>query len=706
MTLSRISNPIVGFLICILPLVGCGSPRLRVGAITVPSDAMRGSSVLVFSKTAAFRHTSIETGIAAMEALGRDRGFGVTAREDASIFTDAGFAPFDLIVFLNTTGDVLDASQQDAMQRFVRSGKGYVGIHAAANTEYEWPWYGELVGAYFESHPQQQTATINILDAVHPSTSHLSERWTRFDEWYDFQTNPRGDVHVLATLDESTYSGGTMGHDHPFSWCQDFDGGRSFYTAGGHTDESYSESAFMAHVFRGMAWAAGAVGGNCGATVSANFQKTVLFDGTTNPMDLAVAEDGQVYFIERSGTIHSIDPRSLITTEIGSLDVFQGNEDGLIGMELDPSFSTTGWMYLFYSPPGDQAIQRISRFVMSAGRMDMQSETTILEFALQREECCHSAGSMAFDTEGNLYIATGDNTNPFDSNGYDPIDEQAGRSAWDAQKCSGNTGDLRGKILRVKPLEAGGYDIPSGNLFDGDPAARAPEIYAMGVRNPFRISVDPATDYLSWGDVGPDARTASEERGPAGLDEWHQARQAGNFGWPYCIGPNRPYVDYDFATESSKGSFDCLNLQNDSPNNTGALSLPPAQPAWIYYPYGESTEFPGVTAGGGRTAATGPVFWPSPSNGAFSLPDYYAGSLFIYEWTRHWIHHIKMDSSGGVLAILPFAGDIPLIRPIAMVLGPDGALYVIEWGTEFNGDNDDSQVVRIDFRPRTRAPIV
>lgn len=223
--------------------------------------------VLVFSKTAGFRHSSIEEGIAAIELLGEDNDFGVTATEDASVFTEEGLAPYDAVVWLSTTGDVLDDDQQAAFEGYIAAGGGYAGIHAASDTEYAWEFYGDLVGAYFASHPAQQTADVLVEDVEHPSTTTLPTTWTRFDEWYSFRSNPRRDVHVLASLDETSYDAGTgaMG-DHPIAWCQDVGAGRSWYTAMGHTEESFLEPEFLSHVLGGVETAAGAVDGDCEVT--------------------------------------------------------------------------------------------------------------------------------------------------------------------------------------------------------------------------------------------------------------------------------------------------------------------------------------------------------------------------------------------------------------------------------------------------------
>jgi len=219
---------------------------------------LRGAEVLVFSKTAGFRHASIANGLAAIQQLAATNNLVVTATEDAAAFTDANLARFVAVVFLSTTGDVLATNQQAAFERYIRAGGGYAGVHSASDTEYSWPWYGGLVGAFFSNHPAIQTATVRVEDFAHVSSQFLPAAWVRNDEWYNFRSNPRGNVRVLARLDETTYSGGTMG-DHPIAWYHRYDGGRAWYTAGGHTAASYSEPLFRAHLLGGIRYAAGLV---------------------------------------------------------------------------------------------------------------------------------------------------------------------------------------------------------------------------------------------------------------------------------------------------------------------------------------------------------------------------------------------------------------------------------------------------------------
>jgi cytochrome c len=232
-----------------------------LGSVARAENAQPRFAVLVFSKTTGFRHDSIPDGIAAIKALGAEHGFSVDSTEDASRFTAAELGRYRVVIFLCTTGDILAPGQKAAFEGFIRAGGGFVGIHSASDTEYQWAWYGRLVGAYFASHPQIQPGSIHIEDTGHSSTSDLPVIWRRTDEWYDFRSNPRGAAHVLATLDEATYSGGKMGGDHPIAWCQEIDSGRSWYTAMGHTSESYAEPLFRRHLLGGIESAAGVAGG-------------------------------------------------------------------------------------------------------------------------------------------------------------------------------------------------------------------------------------------------------------------------------------------------------------------------------------------------------------------------------------------------------------------------------------------------------------
>jgi glucose/arabinose dehydrogenase/type 1 glutamine amidotransferase len=672
------------------------------------SQAAASYKVLVYSATAGYRHASITNGITAIQALGSTNSFDVDATEDATAFSDANLAQYKAIIFLNTTGDVLtNAAQQSALQNFIRAGGGWVGIHSAADTEYSWSWYGSLLGAYFASHPAIQSATVKVIDPVDPSTSMLPRLWVRTDEWYNFQTNPRRSVHILATLDETTYTGGINGYDHPIAWSHNYDGGRAWYTAGGHTPESFSEPLFLAHLLGGIKFAAGVTPADPGSTIDSNFQKVILDNNVSDPLQLSVAADGRVFYIERAGNVKMFNPSNSLITLCGHISVEEQVEDGLLGITLDNGFLTNRFLYLFYSPNSTDSVQDISRFtVTSSNTLDMTSEKLLLTIGVIRGVGNHAAGCLLMYTNGDLYISAGDNTDPFSSSGFAPLDERPGRAAYDSQKSASNENDLRGKILRIHPQPDGTYTIPSGNMFPpGTPNTR-PEIYVMGCRNPFRFSVDEANGWLYWGEVGPDATADDPSRGPKGHDEWNQARAPGNFGWPYFVGNNKPYIEYDFATGISGSAFDPAAPVNNSPNNTGPTNLPPAQPAWLWYPYDSSPEFPELDGTGGRTCMGGPVYhYKTNVVNSKKLPAYYEGSVFIWEWSRNYIKEVKTDESGNVLKISPFLPTFTFIRPIDLKVGPDGCIYLIEWGTGYSGSNPDARLSRIEYTGGNHAPV-
>lgn len=432
-------------------------------------------------------------------------------------------------------------------------------------------------------------------------------------------------------------------------------------------------------------------------------EATTVATQLVQPMELAIAPDGKIFLIELSGTIKLIDPLSKEVKNIGKLEVTTAQENGLIGLALDPQFEKTPWVYLQYSPP-EFSGQQISRFLFRNGTMDLTSEQKIFRYEEQRRECCHHAGSMTFGPDGCLYIGTGDNTNPFGSNGHAPIDDQVDREPWDAQRTSGNTKSYNGKILRIRPNPEGGYSIPDGNLFPKDGSEGYPEIYVMGCRNPWRISVDAKTGYLYWGDVGPDAGSDSKF-GPRGYDEVNQARRAGNFGWPYFIGPNRAYPIYDFASKVLGEPLDSMRPINRSRNNTGSQTLPPAQPAWIYYPAGASAEFPEVGTGG-RTACAGPVYYFDESSvSETKLPKELDRTMFAYEWSRHWIMAVHLDHESNLRKLEPFAPHIKIVRPIDMAFDKLGRLYVIEYGETW-GVNPEAKLLRIEYVRGNRNPVV
>ena len=281
--------------------------------------------------------------------------------------------------------------------------------------------------------------------------------------------------------------------------------------------------------------------------------------------------------------------------------LYQHDEEGVQGIAIDPGFKKNHWVYLYYSPrlntpvddpatagvnegdapefgtPEDFAkykgVIRLSRFKLVGNALDFTTEQNILDVPVDRGICCHVGGKIDFDRKGNLYLSTGDDTNPFASDGYTPIDDRPGRNpAYDARRTSGNTNDLRGKVLRIKVKQDGSYSIPGGNLFKpGTPKTR-PEIYAMGLRNPFRFTVDEKTGNLYLGDYAPDAGQPNPDRGPQGQGRWMVIDHAANYGWPYCVTHDQPYQDYDFATKKSSGAFDCDQARSTTRATTPACA--------------------------------------------------------------------------------------------------------------------------------------
>ncbi|GAA3170486.1 ThuA domain-containing protein [Nonomuraea salmonea] len=528
--------------------------------------------VLLFTETAggAYRHDSISAGVAMFQQLAADNDFKLDHSEDSSVFTSAAMSTYDAVIMFQTNGMVWDNdAQRQAFQSYVRGGRGVVAIHNATdmNIEAQFPWWDEVVlaGAHMTAHSSIVQGTAKVADQVHPATQGLPDRWTRTEEWYNFDTNMRGSVHVLVTADETTYDAGSsrMGADHPISWCHQPEGGRVFATAMGHQASSYSEPLFRQHLLGAVQWAAGAAPGDCGGTVEARYQKVTLDGAPDQPMELDVAADGDVFYISRSGKVNLIPANGGGTRVIGTLPVYDGGEDGGIGLALDPDFADNGWIYLNYSPASGGEVNRVSRFTFNGTALDPASEKKIIEIPAYRnvDEPGHTGGYLAFGPDGDLYIGPGDDTNPNGSSGYAPIDERQGREHYDAQRSSANTDDLRGKILRIHPEADGTYTIPSGNLFPPGTARTRPEIYAMGFRNPFRFSVDKETGWISVGDYGPDAGAANSARGPEGTVEWNLIKEPGFYGWPYCVGPNLAYRDYNFATGASRPGVQLLGAR-------------------------------------------------------------------------------------------------------------------------------------------------
>ncbi|MET0424907.1 MAG: PQQ-dependent sugar dehydrogenase [Actinoplanes sp.] len=440
----------------------------------------------------------------------------------------------------------------------------------------------------------------------------------------------------------------------------------------------------------------------------ADYQQVTLAKGVDEvgePMAIAVLPDRSVLHTARNGALRRTDANGT-TTLLGTLPVYSHDEEGLQGVGVDPGFATNRQIYLYYAPPlttpgGDApatgsdwsawtGVNRLSRWTLNADfTLNAASKVDVLDVPATRGLCCHVGGDIDFDAAGNLYLSTGDDSNPFDSAGYSPLDERTDRNpAYDAQRTAGNTNDLRGKILRIKVGASGAYTIPSGNLFAPGTAGTKPEIYAMGFRNPFRISVDKATGVVYVGDYGPDAGTTDPNRGPSGQVEFNRVTSPGNYGWPYCTGTNtttETYNEWNFATAATGPKFNCAaGPANNSFRNTGQATLPPARPAWIRYAGDAGT--PPEFGGGSESPMGGPVYRYDAANPSTTkFPQSLNGAFFAAEFGRGWIKPIAINADGspGTIDNFPWNGK----QVMDLAFGPDGALYVLDYGTGyFNGD--------------------
>jgi cytochrome c len=322
-----------------------------------PADSSKPAyRVLVFTKAAAERHASTKDGVAAIRELGKNNSFTVEATDETDKFVPQQLARYRAVVFLNTSGNVLTGTQQAAFEDYFRAGGGFVGIHSAIETEPDWQFFTDILGTRSTDASSVTPATIKVADRVHEASAPLPEYWNRTDQWYNFAADVRGFSHVLATVDEKSYSGGTMGFDHPIAWCKDYKGGRSFYTGGGHTASTFAESGFRAHLAGAIRWAAGVtdpVYSDCGATVLANYEMSFVAapPNISEPIGFDVLPDGRVVQTDRRGGVRLHDPRANTTTLLAQVPVYTNSEDGMYGPAVDKDFATNKWAYLYYAPP-------------------------------------------------------------------------------------------------------------------------------------------------------------------------------------------------------------------------------------------------------------------------------------------------------------------------------------------------------------------
>jgi len=441
------------------------------------------------------------------------------------------------------------------------------------------------------------------------------------------------------------------------------------------------------------------------------------------PMTFAVTTDGRVFVNERrTGHIKMYDPLTKLTQIIATVPVNhqytsasgapREAEEGFVGITLDPNFDANGFIYVMFADR-DVAKHVVGRLTLAPETLPDGTRTmravpdsfrTLLEYSVQREQCCHTGGGMVFDNDGNLFITVGNNTS---NSAGSQTDERAGREPWDDQRGSANTNDLRGKILRIHPEPDGTYTIPEGNLFPpGTPNTR-PEIFSMGHRNPWRVSVDSATGYVYWGEVGPDNQVDNPDIGPRGYDELNQARGPGFFGWPYFVGNNQAFPFRNYVTGELLGPKDPERPTNTSVNNDGLQVLPPAEPAFVWYPSATSDEFPDVGSGG-RCAEGGPVYRRADfaADADRPWPAYYEGKWLATDCSRGWILSISMDADSRYAGMERFLPTYRPSEPMDIKFGPEGDLYVLDYGSTWFAKSDDSELVRIEYNGGNRTPVV
>ncbi len=629
------------FIFSILLSISCRQKRSGTPRVLIYSKNLSGPDATAVVQ--AIRH------------LGEINGFDINVTDTSILFTDDSLSTYAAVMFLNRSGVNLDFTARIALQRFIEAGGGFAGIHPIAKT-FNWRWYGRMIGSDGDS--------------------------------------------CAAFVHEK------------------YDGGRATYICESLDAKSANDDTILKNVLNAIEHAIGHYAPLDYSRVAIpyppsenHFTKHMLVQGTFyEPTEMTILPNLDILILQRRGEILLYKQETGQVKQAGFLNVyFKAKnkevhvEEGMLGLARDPDFKNNHWIYIYYSP-ADSSVNRLSRFSFENDSVITSSEKVILEVKSQREVCCHTGGSVAFGPDSLLYFSAGDNSTPFDepgqpfaNHGFAPLNSAPGHLQYDAERSAGNSNDLRGKIMRIRVHADGSYEIPAGNLFPPGTAKTRPEIYVMGNRNPYRITVDQKNSDLYWGEVGPDAPYDSfSTRGPRGYDEINQARKAGYYGWPFFVGNNYAYRQYNYLTGVSGTAFNPAKPENLSSNNTGLAELPPAQPAFIWYPYAVSPEFPELGSGG-RNAMAGPVYYTDMYPPATRYPGYYNGKLFIYDWIRGWIKAVTLQPNGDFEQMEPFIPHSVQHNCIDMEAGPDGRLYLLEYGTGWFQKNADAGLYRIDY---------
>ena len=606
------------------------------------------------AKVLCFVHREAGSLVEQLQALSQTAAWEVIFTQDPAFMVEDTLKNYSAVVIHGYFIDTLNHRQQRDLERYILAGSGVLGISLQTRYQHKWPWIERTLSVYDSS--VQQSDHVAIL-----ASSAADTVWQ--------MQHGQGSLYLLT--EEQAQSANILSE--------------AITQAIGENAWPEYEAVTLSRV-----------------PFTEGFSEKILADDLNEPIELEVLPNGNVLFIERGGNVKYYHQLTHTTRTIARINVDNSQSNGLNGLAIDPDFRNNHWAYFSYTPANDPHHQHISRFFLAGDSLIMRTEKIVMKVLINARHGGHAENALEFDKHGNLYISFGDFTH--DPSGYAAIDEREGHSRHDAQRTAANSRDYRGKILRIHPEPDGSYSIPEGNLFSKDGSQGYPEIYIMGCRNPYRFSIDPHTDFLYFGDIGPDAGVDGLQ-GHRGYDEVNRAAEAGFYGWPYFVANNKPYPDYNFATGEVGRLFDAETPYNDSPNNTGIRQLPPACPALIWYPYDITYEFPYVGKGGMNIMA-GPVYhyddFPGSSN---KLPAYYDDKLIIYDWVRNWMLAATFDEQYNLLSLEPFLEFIELSKPVDMTFGPDGSLYVLEYGAMGYAANKDAKIRRITY-PTGNRPTV
>jgi cytochrome c len=641
-----------------------------------------------------------------IQRLSLQHHWSVTTTADPLAFQYDSLKTYAAIIFLNNVGTTVDSSLRSDVERFVREGGGAVFIHASIDANPSWDFYQSLVGVQSRSATAVQDARVHILDDYHPSTSHGGKTWTVRERILNLTSNLRQYAHVLAAFDSRTIDGGTMGLDHPMTWCSQIDQGRSWVTTIGSEEGTYNDARLQRHIEQGIRWASHLVDGDASAFRFQSYSmRTVAQIGGI--VSLTSLPNRKLFVATRHGEFFVVSRDGQVQRKAGEIWVGHGGEDGTLGVVAESRRSDSIFVYVFAADRNSSAVT-LRRVLVDSDTIVASATRTILSFPYDPDAFYHVGGGLALDNRtGDLFIGTGDNTNAEGLGGYPGLDERPGQSFFDAQRTSSNTMSLRGKVLRIRPrLDGSGYDIPDGNLYPIGTDSTLPEIYAMGLRNPFRLAVDSVSGTICVGDVGPNPWPIKEVFGDVdGVEELNVMSSPGNYGWPYFLGNNDAFNLVDMGPPPvSRGQNNPVLPVNASPNNTGKRVLPPALP----FTYGYRDFEPDSALCGkpdGRAICAGPYIELHANLTPGSLPRQLHNYWLLYDFARGWIRCFRLDSVGQVIAGFPL-----YLRPdsssiLDLELTDDGELYALVWDDPKRGAAK-ARVVKIEWNPTTSAPLL